>query len=308
MMTLKIGSLKKIGSGAQGVVYIFNNDTALKIFNNKVNQDLIPIIRYNLDHHVYKTLIIDLKKYDQTPNTMHFVFPHEIIRLDSGENGYTMDLIKNAKKLSSSSIYSASIKEKLQISLKIAKMIRVIHYRSCLYCDLNPNNILINGQHIYLIDCENVIKTSMLNSKKSWVRGTDFYVLPSLIYSSPSFTCKNDLFALSMLIFNILMGNQLETPYSGSAMSRLPYQPQDWFNVKEYEDNKLFKNTWRNFVFDPKNKTNIITDKNIINSWKKIDDNLKKLFFKTFNNPFDDSSIPQADEWILAIEKALEKC
>jgi serine/threonine protein kinase len=88
---------------------------------------------------------------------------------------------------------------------KLCGIVSYLHEKSLLHCDIKPDNIIINGDDVFLID----FGIAHIYSKKigddTALIGTAGYVAPELGYKKTDF--RSDVYAIGMVLYYLLTGS-----------------------------------------------------------------------------------------------------
>ncbi len=223
--------IKQIGrTGGEGSVYLTNTGLVCKIYK----QDKITSFRY----HKVKLLIenkieiknVSLPKYLAKNSKNEFVG-----YLMPQARGYELKTSIFIPPLLRQKFPQWKRKELVKVSLNIAKTVKKLHSYNIILGDINPNNILVNSpDEIYFIDTDSfqiegypcpvgmIPYTRVKNHNKrydSYLRDKD-----------------DDLFALSTLIFQILMPGKLPYSYRGGKTEKENMNPSNFpYNCYDHE-------------------------------------------------------------------------
>jgi eukaryotic-like serine/threonine-protein kinase len=93
------------------------------------------------------------------------------------------------------------------------------HGHRILHCDVKPENILIDGDHVYLADfgISRVVRHDALQWRASSAEssgGTPTYVSPEQAFGEPDLDGRSDLFSLACIAWEMLAG---QPPFIGSS-------------------------------------------------------------------------------------------
>lgn len=116
---------------------------------NIYKKDNLLLKRYNiLDEQTIKKIV-----YFNSFNLSFTAKPTHLLKIDKKYLGYVMEIKDNYKSLNNCK--DLSIYEKYQLLLKLKYYLDELHKYGIIYGDLNPENILTNGNDIYLINIVN---------------------------------------------------------------------------------------------------------------------------------------------------------
>jgi serine/threonine protein kinase len=91
------------------------------------------------------------------------------------------------------------------ITEKLCGIVSYLHGKSLLHCDIKPDNILINGNDVFLIDFGIAHIYSKSGGGETAIIGTEGYVTPELGYIKTDF--RADVYALGMVLFYLCTGS-----------------------------------------------------------------------------------------------------
>lgn len=119
---------KLIGCGSEGSIYKYDDNTAIKIFSNSITKR--------------KLKKIELLSEIQIEN---FMFPKDLI-LDkySKPIGYSMDLVKNGKKLYHF-LKNKSLEEKVKYLILLESLLKKAHEKNIIVGDIRGRNELVDA-------------------------------------------------------------------------------------------------------------------------------------------------------------------
>lgn len=324
--------IDRVGSGGQGAVWKAKRLSDGKIFALKIIEENDSNRRREKIHNIQKLINEKLDEKTEAPGKrqqVNHVFPLcYFVDRNTNETGYIMDYVAGEtlnKMLMTGKIKKLSIERKLELVKKIATSIRILHDFGYCYTDINWGNFMWNekDQIMYVIDCENVASRTEINEGKcAFLKGTGFFMAPEVAFGMEKAADNADRYALATLVFRILTNNVLQSAYHGKAMYSAVPACLSMDQVKEYEDEDDIDKNWRIFIFDKTNKSNSIEDifRNsttperkafrkeldwVIETWKKIDERIKELFYKAFTDPFNYKNRPSASMWVSVIDEVL---
>lgn len=271
---------EKIGEGGEGIIYSTNKEnTAIKIYNDSSRT------KFKEDK---------LRKMLQLTNTKNFCWINSLVFNDQDNKefvGYAMRLIDSTKykplsqsvlRLSSESLYKNvyldwTRESLVRVCVKICQSVAFAHENNIIIGDLNKNNIMVNIERfkdpvLYFVDCD-----SLQYEGYPCTVYNRLFVDPKIYEEQctddPDFskflrTEENDLYALAVMLFNILM---LDTPpYGGAGVSDA--------NLLEAIKNHNFQ--FRNSVNNSSGKDAPDGPGRMI--WNNMDSKVKSLFIRVF--------------------------
>ncbi|MDR0946762.1 MAG: protein kinase [Ruminococcus sp.] len=93
----------------------------------------------------------------------------------------------------------------IEITEKLCDIVSYLHSFSLMHCDIKPENIILNGDDVYLIDF-GIMRVYNKNSGNATVLvGTEGFVMPELGYKKTDF--RADVYGLGMVMYYMLAGN-----------------------------------------------------------------------------------------------------
>ena len=175
-----------LGKGAFGAVYLVEH------INLNINRALKCIERCS-DSNGFGTREANILK-----NLRHPAIP---IIYDIEENEdcvciieeYVEGMSLNSFILNHSRI---SIKEIVQITLQLCEVVSYLHSKKVLHADIKPENIILNGERLYLIDYGNARIVGENNEPKVGTRG---FVAPE-IYTADRLEETSDVYSIGVVI------------------------------------------------------------------------------------------------------------
>lgn len=193
---------KKIGEGAQGIIYESEDGFIIKI---------------NYTTRVDRKELVDRYKWiinKRVPKEMRVVTPIAI--LQEPYAGYVMVKVKGhialdnyitpSKKVPLPEWYNyvtGGLKKRLEIGALLAKSLRNLHIFGLTYCDLSPSNVLVAQKQnsIVLIDPDNLTSTGTF---KASILGTPRYIAPELFKGTIQPNSLSDTFSYAVILFEML--------------------------------------------------------------------------------------------------------
>lgn len=193
---------KKIGEGAQGIVYESNDGFIIKInYTTRANRkELVDRYKWIINKKV--------------PNDTRVVIPIAILKEPYA--GYVMKKVKGhialdnyitpSKKVSLPEWYNyvtGGLKKRLEVGALLAKSLRNLHICGLTYCDLSPNNVLVAQKQnsIVLIDPDNLTSTGTF---KASILGTPRYIAPELFKGTVQPNSLSDIYSYAVILFEML--------------------------------------------------------------------------------------------------------
>jgi serine/threonine protein kinase len=91
------------------------------------------------------------------------------------------------------------------VTEKLCGIVSYLHGKSLLHCDIKPDNILINGDKVFLIDFGIAHIYNKNSGGETAIIGTEGFVTPELGYRKTDF--RADVYAIGMVLFYLLTGS-----------------------------------------------------------------------------------------------------
>ncbi len=204
MLAHRYRIIEQVGQGGMGFVYLVEDLTqgevrALKILNSQPGETDFARERFRREINALRQI--------------HH--PHLVTIYEAGAIGelhyYTMDYLPGgglAHRLDEMGMFTVS--EALSYTEKIASALQCLHEHHILHRDIKPENILfsVEGEPI-LTDlglAMNVGQSEERLTKTGQVIGTVEYMAPEQIISSPHRDHRMDIYALGMILYEMLAG------------------------------------------------------------------------------------------------------
>lgn len=214
----------KLGAGGMGTVYraadrLTGSRVALKRLSLSFDSEEAELLRTAL-----------ALEFQTLASLRH---PNVISVLDYGFDAdrtpyFTMDLIENSRPID---VHAKDLPHQGRVRLFIQMLEAVVylHQRGILHRDIKPNNVLVQGDHVILIDFGLALEYMTIGpvqqpvDEDEWVApvGTLAYLAPEVL-SGTTPTVASDLYALGVTMFETLTGGEL--PYDAKRPDRLVMQ------------------------------------------------------------------------------------
>lgn len=206
----------KIGEGSFYKVYkVIDNDTnsvyAAKITIDKKNQEN-SFRQYRIISTLNHPSIIKYIGYSPVDFKNK---PKSTIISEYYSNGSLDSLLDLDRKGMSLQIYDNT--KKLIIIYGIASGMSYLHSNKVLHMDLKPSNILLNENLFPIIAGFNLAR--YFDNFEKRINGTLAYISPEVL-KNHEYTTKNDVYAFSMLLYEIVTGNE---PFIGVNVYEIVY-------------------------------------------------------------------------------------
>ena len=207
---------KKIGEGAQGVVYLAKHKT---IRRSVAIKSLHPELVLNTNH---KERFIEEARTLGSLNHSSIVTLYEYI---ASNNGYhlIMEYLKGKPLDSYIKEDSGPIQESraIDIFIQVLEGIEYIHQNNIVHRDIKPSNIIIDSKDkIKLLDfgiAKNNQDNPNLTIVGNGVGGTPMYMSPEHVSNQP-ITIKSDIYSLGVTLWQMLTG---VAPYEGMTIGKI---------------------------------------------------------------------------------------
>ena len=202
-----------------------------------------------------------------------------------------------------------NLKKRIGILRNLADLLRNIHNRGLVYCDLNPNNIFVSEKpteaEVWLIDIDNLEYGNLLSSR--WQ--TPWYRAPE-IYLGQKNSAYADCYSFALIAFRLLT---LSKPFDGKAASAIEEnsgwdETEVWDNVSQPEEDMVQRKVESGelpFVGEP--KTNNAQTYGISYQYV-MTDAMQELFLRTLGQKGRKipESRPTMNEWFHVLDKAID--
>lgn len=316
-----VWKVKKTGTGEMFAVKVLSESDAQRKRNKLQNIDII--INEKLDENMHD----DDERYG-----INHVLP--IARYNGhdengvAEVGYLMEFISGkafSKIMVNGTVSGMSIEQKINILIKVARAVDMLHCRGFCYSDISFGNFMYNESNgtVAVIDCENISSLSKINDGScAFLKGTGFFIAPEVAFNHARTSYATDSYALATLIFCFLTDYGIPSPYHGAAMFKVVPACADMMEVAECEDDNEIDKNWRHFVFDENDHSNALDNvakkstnpeniklrkriERVIDLWNKLPGEIKTLFHRAFDDPFNSKARPMPSSWVRTMVNVL---
>jgi eukaryotic-like serine/threonine-protein kinase len=216
-----------LGSGGIGAVYRANDKLASdqkQVVAFKRVQ--IPIERLTFASQAnHPSVLIALAQ--ELQNLASLRHPHVINVLDYGFEAvseekfrpfYTTELLENPQTIIEAS-RNRSFEDKMRLVAQMLQALIFLHRRGILHRNLKPDNVLVVNDRVRLMDGGLAIAPKYIQEQPTQHVNTLAYLAPEMILAGKPASIQSDLYAVGLLIYEILTG---EFPYQkGSAQELL---------------------------------------------------------------------------------------
>lgn len=194
----------KLGEGSQGVTYYLKGKKYIvKLFkttldDNSIKSKINFLINLDLDK---KKFAVPLRQITQPKNGYISEFASGMIPLSE------LKLQSNNANIAEWYNSSGGLLKRYKVLIKLASLLRVLHSKGLIYCDLSPNNVFVSEKsdldNVFLIDLDNLrYKTSIVNNIY-----TPFYGAPEVIANKAPNTAMSDCFSFAIIAYELLTLN-----------------------------------------------------------------------------------------------------
>jgi len=290
---MQIGSLIRTEAGLMFRVISFLDSGGEAFLYEVHNIDtkeirVLKIFKGNFDRDEKEARIRFLMNYNLQQKSSHIIVPLDIYK-ENGEIGYLMQFVSGVKLVQLLENPTFPLREGIQISLNICKLIKILHQQNIVHGDLNHKNIMVNqngnGIDVYCIDLDNYNAT---DAPPSRMAGQLFFLPPE--FHKPikekkriMLTKSSDIFSLSVLLSEVILLLSPTVGSDGSIEDIIESLSMPWRLDPIYIDRH--SNPFGNYPVDV------------------LNNELCGLFRRGINPNVDNR--PTIFEWIAALEKAL---
>ncbi|HEV3165077.1 MAG TPA: protein kinase [Isosphaeraceae bacterium] len=211
MIGQKLGSFRievKIGSGAMGVVYRGVNEAtgrlaAIKVVTAELAQKGTAFERFKREAEILQQFrhpnIVRFLAFGRSQGTSYFAMEYV--------QGITLDVLITQRGF-------LPWQEVLQLAIQTCDALHYAHQHGVVHRDLKPSNLMISEKgEIKLTDfgiAKDLDATALTATGRTL--GTAAYMAPEQIRGTPEVSHKTDLYALGVVIYELLTG---EVPFQG---------------------------------------------------------------------------------------------
>jgi serine/threonine-protein kinase len=209
----KLGSFRLdsiVGSGAMGVVYRGTNESsgkaaAIKVVSGEISQRGKVYERFMREAEILKQF--------RHPNIVRFLavgrFQGTSYIAMEFIQGETLDKIVERRE-------TLPWREVVDLGIQICEALHYAHEHGVVHRDLKPSNLMVNDQgRIKLTDfgiAKDLDATALTATGRTL--GTAAYMAPEQIRGAPAVSHKTDLYALGIVLYQLLVG---KPPFEGSS-------------------------------------------------------------------------------------------
>jgi len=199
--------LEKIGEGGMGAVYLARQarperKVALKLIHrNKVNPTFLA--RFEREYRVLAMM-----------NHNNIARIYEAGQTADGDPFFTMEYVAGASITQFCREHDLDLAEKVRLFMQVCEGVQHAHQKAVVHRDLKPNNIMVtleNGRAVIkLIDFgiakDLSIEETALQTQTGAFMGTPVYMSPEQIASGSSGDTRGDVYALGVILYELLTG------------------------------------------------------------------------------------------------------
>ncbi len=208
----------KIGQGGQGVVYRIDSEPGMVLKARfpavfSANED--SIILQDADvYDKYAAKVHSLIALGELADLHNVALPDAV--LEKPFCGYVMPLMDGLesldKQMTKNNCISVkgtngSLEKKLLVLRGLANVLRELHSKGLVYCDLSPSNVFVskdpNSHEVWLIDADNLVYSTSV--KRSI--GTPMYRAPEIAQGKVPNSFYSDAYSFAIIAFKYLTGN-----------------------------------------------------------------------------------------------------
>lgn len=327
---------KRLGEGGQGSVFLGRRVSDGKEFAVKIIAEKNENVRANKIANIRDLVnaCLDQKASRAEASVTYdidHIFPISMFTCGK-DQGYIMDVVEKGETLNDllidGRLQTMPMREKLILARKIAASIDVLHCFGYCYTDISWGNFMYDegSGKLSVIDCENVASfTAVRSGSRAFLMGTGFFMAPEVAFGTANAAENADFYALAVLIFRLLTGNVLLSPYHGNVLySAPPPICQDMKELAEMVADGDLPDTWQHFVFDPNNSVNSLGPvcrnpsseaqrefrarlDGVEAIWAALDPVLQDLFIRAFRDPLSNPDRPRCFNWVKGLSEALDR-
>ena len=318
---------ERLGNGGVGFVFraVCQEDGktyAFKHFKPEPNNVELMVVHSNIKKNIASLIKHPLKRADGT-ELESFIGPIDMVSNIPGKGGfgYIMNFKDTSKygsvfkSFKKPEIYKPDARATMEICIKIAEIIDVIHAAGKCYKDINEGNIYldVHNNYVFVIDSDNIAPEGVRT-----IFGTLKYVAPE-VYVTETPNTASDRYSMAVYFYRLMVGGY---PLDGKKTVKYLVENQldgDKFfaSKKVYSDTALF-------AFDENDDSNSIenvTDKDIPDDYKRLwrvqciywnllPKNIKDMFQRAFSKNLLGAAKdrrPSEKQWIALFDEVLEK-
>ncbi|MDR0898114.1 MAG: protein kinase [Oscillospiraceae bacterium] len=138
----------------------------------------------------------------------------------------------------------------VSITEKLCGIVSYLHEKSLLHCDIKPDNILIHGNEVFLIDFGIARVYDKNDGGETAVIGTAGFVTPELGYKKTDY--RADVYALGMVLYYLLTGSadikKLPEAVSDKRLRAIINRAANYEVAKRYKTVAKFQNALGKYV------------------------------------------------------------
>ncbi|MEM8858425.1 MAG: serine/threonine-protein kinase, partial [Chloroflexota bacterium] len=227
----------QLGAGGMGVVHLAqdrltNEEVALKQIH--VPAEKLQFVSRPDPEHVQDLQLSLAREFQSLASLRH---PNIISVLDFGfdqerQPFFTMNYLSDAMPILSGD-QQLSFKGKVTLIQQIFQALAYLHRREVLHRDIKPDNILVQNDHLRLLDFG--LSRSDTEEQLSSSGGTLAYWPPENWLQKP-YVASSDLFAAGIVMFELLTGQHPFGPVDSFLVDRVLDEEPNWDCLSGYEN------------------------------------------------------------------------
>lgn len=311
---------KKIGEGGQGAVWTVASDRYCVIKTLMDTSASSSGSKDGIQDYDQGRIVYDEARYEKFARKIksliaigvlsdidRVALPEEVLKKPCC--GYTMRLMDGLESIKKQMIHSdeyaishsgknSSLKKKLSVLKCLADIMRKLHGRGLVYCDLSPENVFIsqnpNDREVWLIDSDNLVYA---NSSKKCI-GTPNYRAPEIYRNEQACSFYSDMYSFALIAFEYLTAAR---PFSDENLS----DEGGWDDVSASDD-------WGAGEVDAIENGDVDYGYEYSDVYMGVPlsfvatEKMRRLFYRTFcaGGRKKPQTRPNANEWYEAIDEA----